>query len=82
MLLQASMNTFKKCFAEVVEILKIVSYEPAYHWIKGQNVRKKEYTAMVNFFSVEKWQTVSTTQTFIETFVFVFYAQYLRFWEQ
>jgi len=31
MLLQASMNTFKKWFAEVVEILKTVSYEPAYH---------------------------------------------------
>jgi len=44
MLLQASMNTFKKWFAEVVEILKTVSYEPSYHWVKGQNVRKKEYT--------------------------------------
>jgi len=30
------MNTFKKWFAEVVEILKIFSYEPAYHGIKGQ----------------------------------------------
>jgi len=39
------MNTFKKWFAEVVEILKTVSYEPPYHWVKGQNVGKKEYTA-------------------------------------
>jgi len=31
MLLQASMNTIKKWFAEVVEILKAVSYEPPYH---------------------------------------------------
>jgi len=31
MLLQASVNTFKQWFAEVVEILKTVSYEPAYH---------------------------------------------------
>jgi len=29
--LHASMNTFKKWFAEAVEILKTVSYEPAYH---------------------------------------------------
>jgi len=29
--LQASMNTIKKWSAEVVEILKTVSYEPAYH---------------------------------------------------
>jgi len=28
MLLQTSMNTFKKLFAAVVEILKTVSYEP------------------------------------------------------
>jgi len=41
MLLQASMNTFKKWYAEVVEILKTVSYEPAFHWIKGQK-RLKE----------------------------------------
>jgi len=31
MLLQASMNTFKKWFAEIVEILKTALYEPAYH---------------------------------------------------
>jgi len=31
MLLQARMNTFKKWSAEVVEILKTVSYEQAYH---------------------------------------------------
>jgi len=31
------MNTYKKRFSEVVEILKIVSYEPAYHGIKEQN---------------------------------------------
>jgi len=46
MLLQASVNTFKKVFTEVVEILKAISYEAAYHCIKGQNVWKKEYTAM------------------------------------
>jgi len=37
LLSQASMNTYKKRFSEVVEILKIVSYEPAYHGIKEQN---------------------------------------------
>jgi len=31
MLLQESMNSFKKWFAKVVEILKTVSYELAYH---------------------------------------------------
>jgi len=31
MILQATVNTFKKWFAEVVEILKTVSYEPVYH---------------------------------------------------
>jgi len=31
MKLLTSMNTLKKGFAEVVEILKTVSYEPAYH---------------------------------------------------
>jgi len=31
MLLQASLNPFKKWCAEVVELLKTVSYEPAYH---------------------------------------------------
>jgi len=30
MLLQACMNTFKKWIAEVVEILKTVSYDPPY----------------------------------------------------
>jgi len=37
MLLQATLNTFKKWFAEVVVILKTVSYEPAYHSVKAQN---------------------------------------------
>jgi len=50
MFLQASMNTFKKSFAEGVEILKTVSYELVYHSVKGKNVRKKEYTAMFEFF--------------------------------
>jgi len=54
MLLQASMNTFKKWFAEVVEILKTISYEPAYHWVKVQNVRKKEYTASCLIFLLLK----------------------------
>ena len=44
------MNIFKKWFSEVVEILKTVSYEPAYHWVKGRNVRKKEYTAIFKLF--------------------------------
>jgi len=30
MLSQASMITFKKCFVEVVEILKTISFEPPY----------------------------------------------------
>jgi len=54
MLLQASMSTFKKRFAEVIEILKTVSYEPAYHWIKGKKVWKKEYTAILNFLFLKK----------------------------
>jgi len=31
MLLQASMNTFEKWIAEIVVILKTVSYEPAHN---------------------------------------------------
>jgi len=31
MFLQARMNAFMKWFAEFVEILKSISYEPAYH---------------------------------------------------
>jgi len=54
MLLQASMNTFKKWFAEIIEILKTVSYDPAYHWAKGKNVQKKEYTVMFNFLLLKK----------------------------
>jgi len=42
MLLQASMNTVKYWFAEVIEILHTTSYKPAYHWIKWQNVWKKD----------------------------------------
>ena len=33
-------------FAEVVEILKTISCERAYHWINGEKAWKKEYTAM------------------------------------
>jgi len=36
--------------AEGVEILKIVSYKPAYHWVKRQNITKKEYTVKLKFF--------------------------------
>jgi len=50
MLLQASTNTFKKWFSEIVEILKTVSYEPAIHLVKGKKVWKKEYTAVFKFF--------------------------------
>jgi len=42
-------ETFK-WFAEIVKILKTVSYEPAYHWIKGWNIWRKDYTAMLKFF--------------------------------
>jgi len=41
MLVHPSMNTFKKWFAAIIEIITI-SYEPAFQWIKGQNVWKKE----------------------------------------
>ena len=44
------LKSSKKWFTEVVEILKTVLYESAYHWIKRQNVWKKEYTAMFKFF--------------------------------
>jgi len=52
MLFQASLNTFKKWFPGVVEILKVmtVSYKQAYHRVKGQNVCKKEYAAVFKFF--------------------------------
>jgi len=43
MFLQESINAFKKLFADVIEILKTISYEPAYHWTKAQNFWKKEY---------------------------------------
>jgi len=63
MLLHASTNTFKKWFAEVVEILKTVSDEPVHHWINRQNVWKKQYTAMFQkkFFleSEKQFQPVS-----------------------
>ena len=38
--------------------------------------------AMFNFSSIEKWQTISTSQSLSATSVLVFYAQYLTFWEQ
>jgi len=63
-------------------ILKTVLYELAFRWIKGINVWKKEYTAMLKFFFIEKLQKISTNQWPSETFVLVFYAQYLSFWEQ
>jgi len=44
------MNILKKWFAEVIEIQKSISCEPAHHWIKGQNIWKKECTAMFKFF--------------------------------
>jgi len=47
--LQGRMD-ISKGFAEVVEILKTISYHPAYHWVKGQNVWKKECKAMLKFF--------------------------------
>jgi len=37
---------------------------------------------MFNFSSVEKWQTVLTSQSLSDTFVFIFYAQYMTFREQ
>jgi len=66
MLLQASMNTFKKWYAEVVEILK------SFIWISGGIYRKKEYIAKFNFSSIEKWRTISTSQLLSDTFVLVF----------
>ena len=80
MLLQASMNPFKKWFTEVVEILKTISYEPAYHWIEGKNVWKKAYTAMFKFFIF--WKMTNNFKPVSEISVLVFYAQYLIFWEQ
>ena len=49
-ILQASMDTFMKWFAEFVENLKTISCKSAYHWIKRQNVWKKECTAVKFFF--------------------------------
>jgi len=37
---------------------------------------------MLNFSSIEKWQTIETSQSLSDTFVLVFYAQYLMSWEQ
>jgi len=77
MLLQASINNFK-WFTVVVEILKTVSYDLSYHWTKKKNIWK-ECTAKFRFYFFEKWQTISPSQSLSETFVDVFYAQYLRF---
>ena len=82
MLLQASINTFKKWFAAIVEILKTVSYEPAYHWVKGQNVRNKEYRASHVWFFFCWKMTILTSQSLSDIFVLIFYAQYLIFREQ
>jgi len=120
---ETSMNTLKKWFAEVFEILKTISYELEFHWMKEQNVSKEEYAAMFKFSFFEKWQFQTSQQVFLRcfrdpirvprikenyhrvprireigsltislkktcsqsnsgTFVVVFYAQYLRFWEQ
>ena len=38
--------------------------------------------AVFIFSPIEKWQTISTSQSLSDTFVLVFYAQYLTFWEQ
>jgi len=59
MLLQASMNTFKKWFVEIVEIPKTVSYEPAYHWIKGETFGRRNGQPCLNFTFSEKWPTIS-----------------------
>ena len=53
MVFQASMNTFMKWCTEFIETLKTISSEPMYHWLtgsKGQNVWKKEFTAMFKLF--------------------------------
>ena len=70
---------------KVVEILNtfhsFVSFEPAYHWIKGQTVWKKD-TAMYKCFFYWKMTNNLNHSVTQWDFVHVFYAQYLRFWEQ
>ena len=39
----------KKWFAEVIEILKTTSYEPAYHWIKGQTFGRRNTQPYIIF---------------------------------
>ena len=48
----------------------------AKHWEEGV-----AYIAMY-VSCIEKWQAISTSQSLSGTFVLVFYAQYLIFWEQ
>jgi len=48
------MNTYKKWFPEVVEILKIVSYEPAYHGIMGQKHLEEGIHSHVYLFFIAK----------------------------
>jgi len=48
MLLQASMNNFKKWFLRLLD-LKTLPYKAACHWVKKRNVRKKEYIDIVQF---------------------------------
>jgi len=63
MLLQASMNTFKTWFAEVVEIRKTFSYEPAIRRItesRGKTLGRRKIQPCLNFSSTEKWQPIST----------------------
>jgi len=43
--------------------------------------RGNKQPAMFNFSDIEKWQTISTSQSLSDTFALVFYAQYLTFWE-
>ena len=44
--------------------------------------RKNIQPSLFHFFSIEKRQTLSTSQSLSDTFVLVFYAQYLTLWKQ
>ena len=63
-------------------ILKTVSYEPVYQWIKGRNVWEKECTAMFKWLFFFKMKNNFNRSVTRWDFCAIFCAQYLRFWEQ
>jgi len=63
--------------------MSVVSFALAVVFItRGKTFGKRDTQPCLNLSLFEKWQTISTSQSVSETFVLVFYAQYLIFWEQ